>query len=80
MVRTQIQFTPEQIERLKGAAAERNVSVSQLVREAVDAQQEQGASAARIQRALKMSAGKFRSGLSDISRNHDKYLAEDFRD
>jgi len=80
VARTQIQFTAEQIERLKDAAAERNVSVSQLVREAVDAQGERSAQAARLQRAVRMSAGKFRSGRPDISRNHDKYLAEDFGD
>ena len=78
MVRTQIQFTTEQIERLKQEAAAREVSMSQVVRDAVDGGLPPRGD--RIERALKLTEGKFRSGRSDISENHDDYLADAFLD
>lgn len=74
MVRTQIQFTADQIERLKQEAAARNVSVSQVVRDAVELGLPPKGSG--IERALELTDGKFRSGLSDLSENHDAYLAD----
>lgn len=79
MVRTQIQFTEDQVSQLKRAAAERNVSVSQVVREAVDAHVDDAGSRRRVD-ALLATIGKYRSGLTDVSVNHDNYLAEDFAD
>jgi hypothetical protein len=79
MVRTQIQLTAEQIEALRRLGAERHQSMAELIRESVDQMLERSDRAARAQRFLK-AAGKFSSGLNDVSVNHDKYLAEDFAD
>lgn len=79
MVRTQIQLTAEQIEALRRLGAQRHQSMAELIRESVDQMLKQYDRAARAQRFLKV-AGKFSSGLNDVSVNHDKYLAEDFAD
>lgn len=76
MQRVQVQFTAEQLERLRRAASARNVSVAQLVRESVDAHLTVPAEDAR-RRALQ-AIGGFRSGRSDVARRHDDHLAEDF--
>lgn len=76
MQRVQIQFTEEQLERLRRAASARNVSIAQLVRESVDAQLSVPGRAER-RRALEHIGG-FRSGHGDVARGHDDYLAEDF--
>lgn len=78
MVRTQIQLTEEQSEQLKTLAQLDKVSVAELIRQSVDSflssrgimSQEE-----RKRRALSV-IGIARSGLGDLSVNHDKYLAE----
>ncbi|MEP7359583.1 MAG: ribbon-helix-helix protein, CopG family [Anaerolineales bacterium] len=80
MVRTQIQLSEKQSQALKKLAARRKVSVAELIREAVD---EQLRSAGKIdpderkRRAL-AAAGRFHSGQTDLSTEHDQYLAEAF--
>jgi len=80
MVRTQIQLSEGQAETLKRIAAERDESIAELIRRAVD--MFIGSSGvvdpAEIRRRAGNAAGKFCSGRSDISSNHDKYLAGDF--
>ena len=78
MIRTQIQLTEEQSRRVKTVAQEENVSMAQVIRDAIDAWLEQRSkprAADRWERSLSL-VGKFRSGLSDIAENHDAYLAE----
>ena len=78
MVRTQVQLTEEQANLLKKIASERHISIAELVRRSVDIfihsrpyiDMEE-----RRRRAL-AAAGCFHSGVSDLSTNHDKYLAE----
>jgi len=80
MVRTQIQLTERQAQALKKLAAEQDVSVAELIRRSIDALIESSdgrSEEERWARALSVS-GMFRSGYSDLSVNHDKYLAEDF--
>ena len=78
MIRMQIQFTDEQAQALKRAAAERNVSVAALAREAVDRLLvENGDTTSDEARAAALAImGKFESDRSDVARNHDRYLAE----
>ena len=80
MFRTQIQLTEEQARRVKRLARERNTSMAEIIRNAVDqfaADDPRGQKDEIRKRALS-AAGKFRSGKKDVARNHDKYLAGDF--
>jgi RecA/RadA recombinase len=80
MVRTQIQLTEEQAKALKKIAASRHLSSAELIRRAVDIIIKSGPAAdpeERRKRAIDI-AGKFSSGKSDVSRKHDKYLADAF--
>ena len=77
MVRAQVQLSEEQLSELKELAAERGVSVAQLVREGVGMvlRECKGMSREeRRRRALALPA--FRSGVSDVSVRHDEYFAE----
>ena len=65
MQRLMIQADPELVERAKRRAAERGVSVAQLVREAME--HELASPAERIPPPL-TCVGVFRSGRSDLSR------------
>ena len=78
MIRTQIQLTEEQARRLKALAAERSTSVAELIRQGVDdlLQRAAGPDMEEIRRRAIAVAGRFHSGRSDISTNHDEYLAE----
>jgi hypothetical protein len=78
MVRTQIQLTEEQAEAIKRIALSRHLSVAELIRRAVDTMIKSSTvpdPEERIKRAFEI-AGKFSSGKRDISRKHDKYLAD----
>lgn len=78
MVRMQIQFTEEQARELRRIAAERSLSVAAVAREAVDRLLvEGGAPTADAGRDQALSImGRFNSGRSDISVDHDRYLDE----
>ena len=76
MKRTQIQFDAEQAAALKRRAAERGVSVSSVVRDAVAKYLTNDGAEERIER-VRRAAGAFASGLSDVSVEHDRYLADD---
>ncbi len=76
MIRTQVQLKERQLHRLRALAAERGLSISELVRNGVDnvlAQMGQGAHTTRAQRAIS-AAGRFHSGRSDVARRHDDFL------
>lgn len=81
MVRTQIQLTERQARELKMIAAKEGVSMAEVIRKAVDAKIREGTVEApweeRARRALSVM-GKFKSGIQDLSENHDKYLVEDY--
>ena len=79
MVRTQVQFTEEQIEALRARASREEVSVAELVRQAVEAWIATEASWADTRRRALAVAGRFRSGQNDVARRHDDYLSEAFR-
>jgi post-segregation antitoxin (ccd killing protein) len=78
MVRMQVQFSEEEVTALRRAAADRQVSISAVVREAVErcvVQQEARAHAAAVQCA-KAAVGRFKSKTGDASARHDDYFVE----
>ena len=80
MVRTQIQLTETQAEALRQLSVARNQSVAELVRMGVDllVKQEGGSNSAdRLDRA-RLVVGRFASGSSDGSQQHDQHLANAF--
>jgi hypothetical protein len=76
MVRTRIQLTEEQMRALRRLSAEQGRSVAELVRKGVDHVLQESTREIRVKRFLS-AVGKFNTGLGDLARNHDKYLAED---
>lgn len=75
MVRMQVQLSDDQAAKVRRLAYERGVSISALVREAVDGLDSESRAAARRRRAL-AAIGKYRSGLSDVAERHDDYLED----
>lgn len=81
MVRTQIQLSEEQLRALRRLAAEKGVSLAELVRQGVDkVLRESSADLEERRRRAMAIAGKFSSGLSDLSARHDDYLVEAYSD
>lgn len=78
MIRTQVQFTEEQLEALRTRAAREDLSVSALVRRAVDALVSTEASARETRQRAIDATGRFGSGRDDVARRHDDHLAEAF--
>lgn len=82
MIRMQVELTEAQVRDLKQRAAGRHVSVSALIRQAVDdwvSRDSASANATARRRAI-AAAGRFASGQTDISERHDDYLAEAYRE
>jgi len=79
MIRTQIQFEERQYERLRQLAHRNRVSLAETVRRLLDRQLGLAAEGEDRSgpRALLDIAGIGRSGLCDLGRNHDRWLAED---
>ena len=78
MVRTQIQLTQSQSERLKRLAVREGVSMARLIRKGVDrllASREPIDRTARRERALE-AVGRFRSGHGGLAVEHDDQFAE----
>jgi hypothetical protein len=80
MIRTQIQLTEEQSEKLKVAAARRGISMAALIRQGIDAllSQHNEPSPKEIYQRAARAAGAHHSGTSDTAARHDEYLAEEF--
>jgi hypothetical protein len=88
MVRIMVQLTEEQLKALKELAKARKTPVAKLVRESVDqyivAAPKESTYEEKRQRALEfirqLQEGKIQyhdiEGKTDVSVNHDKYLAE----
>ncbi len=73
MVRTQIQLTEEQARALKKKAAERGLSMAELIRQGVDLLLAEDVRKDKRRRARAIF-GRYRSDVTDAARNHDKYL------
>ncbi len=78
MTRVQVQFTAEQSRALREIAAAEGRSMADLVREGVDAlvRSRGRRSRAEIRERAIAAAGCARSGVKDLARRHDHYLAE----
>jgi hypothetical protein len=79
MVRMQIQFAEEEAEALRRAASQRHMSISAVVREAVDkclARPRPEPSLEERKARATAACGRFHSGLGDVSARHDDYFAE----
>ena len=81
MVRTQIQLTKGQAEALKEMAASQHVSVAEMIRRSIDALIRSSFESGDDERWRRAAAavGRFRSDKSDVSTEHDRYLAEAYR-
>lgn len=79
MLRTQISLTEEQHSRLRNLAAQKQTSMSALIREMVDQRLAHLSTGDPGERA-RLAIGAFRSGAGDIARNHDDYLDDAFDD
>ncbi len=81
MERKQVQFTRRQIAGIHGEARRRKTSDAAVVRQAVDQMLAAGKSATtgaeQVARAL-ATVGRFASGRRDVSREHDRELADAF--
>ena len=79
MLRTQIHIEEDQIRWLRDRAKERGVSVSQLIREGVEFYRKYEDQIPEDKKKKALAAiGRYASGISNISENHDDYLAEAF--
>jgi Arc/MetJ-type ribon-helix-helix transcriptional regulator len=78
MVRTQVQLTVKQVEKLRRLAASAETSVSDVVRQAVDALTAVSPSRVELRRRALAACGAHASGSSDVSSEHDRHLAEAF--
>ena len=81
MIRTQIQLTEEQAKALKAQAAAKGTSVAELIRQSVDEWLLRVSSVDMVERRRRAIAvaGRFNSGLTDVSTNHDDYLTEAYQ-
>lgn len=79
MVRAQIQLTDKQAEALRRRSKRENVSIAELVRQAIDSftRTEPPSNRELYERAIS-AAGRFSSGVRDTSTSHNDVLAEAF--
>jgi len=83
MVRMQIQFTEEEVAALRREAAQRHMSISAVVRGAVDERLDHPRPELSLEERkarAKAACGRFRSGLGDVSARHDEYFADSILD
>jgi Arc/MetJ-type ribon-helix-helix transcriptional regulator len=78
MIRTQIQLTEEQAAKLKRIAAERGVSMAEVIRDAVERLPQRDDRAELWARALEAIRHGYpdREGKTDVSIRHDEYFVE----
>jgi post-segregation antitoxin (ccd killing protein) len=73
MIRTQVQLTEDQAERLKEQARRMDVSVAELVRRAIDKSLEETERDEQWRRASAL-VGRYRDSAEDLAERHDDYL------
>ncbi|MBU2600802.1 MAG: hypothetical protein KKA32_01330 [Actinobacteria bacterium] len=82
MIRRQIEFTEQQAVALRRAAQERGLSMSEVVRQAVDAHfaAQPGPDRATLRAHARALVGAFPGSEADVARRHDAYLANSIAD
>jgi hypothetical protein len=77
MIRFQVHLTEEQSQKLKTLAARKGLSVSEVVRRCVDIAlaSECLPDQDEIKSRARAMFGAFQDSRSDVSENHDRYLA-----
>ena len=80
MVRMQIQFTEEQQAELRYQAHKRGISISALVREAVDQELSRRESRAEAWARALSAIGCGRGDGTNVGERHDEFLAEAYKD
>ncbi len=82
MVRTQIQLTEKQSDRLKNIATAQAISIAEIVRQAIDNYIKSNTAInteERIKKVLELSEKYNDSeGKSDVAKKHDDYLVETY--
>jgi hypothetical protein len=78
MIRTQVQFTEDQMRALKELSYQEHISIAELTRQALDywLQNRQALPDAETRRRARAVVGRFHSGRMDVSERHDEHLAE----
>ncbi len=77
MLRTQIQLTEEQTRVVRSVAAKQGISMAEVIRRAIDQTLGgPGRPDEELRRRAMTFAGRFRSGLTDLGLEHDRYLDE----
>ena len=82
MIRTQVQFTEQQMRRLKLLAKQEGVSFSEVVRRCVEqVVMREGADRAQLYAKAQRMVGQLLDpeGAEDIAEHHDDYLAEAYK-
>lgn len=77
MIRTQIQLEESTYDELKSTASTLGCSISELIRRSIDATLPIQKAKPRMINSLK-AIGRYKSGLKDLSQNHDKYLPDEW--
>ncbi len=82
MVRTQVSLTDEQSKRLKRIAARRGVPVAQVIRQSIDITlaSEDTSNQSELRARARATFGRFCDEATDVSENHDKYLAGTYQE
>lgn len=77
--RVQVQLTRSQIAALKARSREHGISVSALIRDAVEKSLRDADAATRadLHKRAEAAFRKYRSGLPDLAEGHDKYTWDD---
>jgi len=81
MIQTQVQLTEEQARALSDLARVRQSSVAVLIRQGIDQLIQQAARAdeSELEQRAIAAAGRFHSGQSNVSMEHDQYLVEAYQ-
>ena len=79
MVRAVVQLTDEQFSALKALSARQGCPVEDLVRQGVESVLAQHPTSSDAKRRALAASGRFRSGLRDLARQHDRDLGQSDR-